>query len=52
MQCYDRLSGERFEAADESEIREYIADGLNCGETVAFEVETDDGQFFDGEVTG
>jgi len=52
MNCYDRLSGERFEADDEAGVREYIADGLNHGEIVAYDVLTDDGQVFSGEVTG
>ncbi len=52
MKCHDRLSGERFEAADEQQIREHIAAGLNEGETVAYEIETEDEQFFAGEVTG
>lgn len=46
MICHDRLSGEKFEADSDYEIRQYIRDGLNPGETVAYEVETDDGRFF------
>ena len=54
-ECVDRLSGESFVVAGddvESEIREYLAEALNPGETVAYEVTADTGEFFSGEVTG
>jgi len=52
MDCYDRLSGERFSAENEDEIRAYLADALCPGETVDYDVVTDCGQWFRGEVTG
>ena len=52
MKCYDRLSGERFVAADEDEIKKYLSEALCPGETVAYEVSTDSGDCFGGEITG
>lgn len=52
MRCFDRLSGERFEARDLHEIRAYLAEALCEGEIAAYEVETDCGRYFGGQVTG
>lgn len=54
MKCYDRLSGERFEVSGEdpvSEIERYIREGIDSDTgRVGYEVECDDGTYYEGEV--
>jgi hypothetical protein len=56
IECRDSLSGESFSVADddsiEDSIRQNIADGLCVGETVEYDVTTDDGRNFFGKATG
>jgi hypothetical protein len=51
MNCHDRISGERFEADSLEEIEAYLREALSEGESVAYDVETDTGEHYRGEIT-